>query len=114
MSEKNRVKLKICGYDFIVSSEDSEEYMIQTAQAVEKRIVMTSNSSSGMSTSMAAIFAAMEYCDDAQKARETADNLRAQIQNYLEDAARAKSEAAELRRREQSLMRELEQLRRKP
>lgn len=113
MDEKNRVKLKICGYDFIVSSEDSEEYMIQTAQTVEKRIVMTSNSSSGMSTSMAAIFTAMEYCDEAQKAQKTADNLRSQIQNYLEDAARAKSEAAELRRREQALTRELEQLRRR-
>ena len=113
VSERNRVKLKICGTEFIVTSEDSEEYMQRTAEIVEKRMVMMTNSSSGMSVAKAAMFTALEFCDEAQKAAQSAENMRTQIQNYLEEAAHAKSEAAELRRREQSLTHEIEELRRK-
>jgi cell division protein ZapA (FtsZ GTPase activity inhibitor) len=110
VSEKNRVTLKICGYDFCISSEDSQEYIKGIGQKVEDHINRLMNYSDTMSTSMAAMFTALEYCDDAVKAREAADNLRSQIKDYLEDAVRAKSEAAELRRREQSLTRELREL----
>ena len=113
VSERNRVKLKICGTEFVVTSDDSEEYMRRTAEAVEKRIVMMTNSSSGMSVSKAAMFTALELCDEKQKAAQSAENMRTQIQGYLEEAAHAKSEAAELRRREQSLTRENQELRQK-
>ena len=63
-----------------------------------------------MSTSMASIFTALEFCDEATKAREAADNLRSEIKEYLDDAVRTKSEAAEFRKREQNLNRELREL----
>jgi cell division protein ZapA len=110
VSEKNRVTLKICGYDFIILSDDDEEYICNIGQKVEDHINRLVNYSGTMSTSMAAIFTALEFCDDAAKADQAADNLRSQIKDYLEDAVRAKSEASELRRHEQNLNRELREL----
>ncbi len=106
MSEKNRVKLKICGNEFYVVSQDSEEYIRAVAEKVERYLQNLMDRSPTMSTTMAAVFAALEFCDEAAKATESADNLRAQIKDYLEEAAAAKSEATELRRREIELERE--------
>ena len=109
MSERTRVTIRICGYDFIISSEDSESYIRTIGLKVEDHINRLM-SYSNMSTPMASIFTALEFCDEATKAREAADNLRGQIKDYLEDAVRAKNEVAELRRREQNLTRELREL----
>lgn len=106
MSEKNRVKLKICGNEFYILSQDSEEYIRTVADKVERSLQSLMNRSPNMSTTMAAVFTALEFCDEAAKATESADNLRAQIKDYLEEAAAAKSEAAELRHREIELERE--------
>jgi cell division protein ZapA len=111
MSERNKVKLTICGNDFLISTDDSEEYMQEISRQVDGHIRRLMNFSGSMSTSMAAMFAALEFCDQATKAKEAADNLREQLKSYLEDATLAKSEAAELRRREQTLTRENHELR---
>lgn len=110
MEETNRVKLNICGFDFVIHSDDSEEYMRRIGALVEERIRKLMDSSLSMSTSMAAIFAALEFGDEATKAGAAADNLRSQIREYLEEASREKSEAAELRKRVISLTRQLEAL----
>lgn len=99
MSEKNRVKLKICGYEFVVSSQDSEEYIRKTGAAIDEHIQKLMEYSPQMSTSMGAIMAAMDFCDEAFKARETADNLRAQIKEYFDEAASARTEAEEWKRK---------------
>lgn len=106
MNGKNRVKLKICGNEFYIVSDDSEEYIRMVAAKVEHYLQNLMNRSSTMSITMASVFAALEFCDEAAKAAESADNLRAQIKDYLEETAAAKSEAAELRRREIELERE--------
>jgi cell division protein ZapA len=113
VSEKNKVALKICGNEFIISSEDKEEYVRAIGTKVEDHINRLANYSSTMSTSMAAMFTALEFCDEATKAKDAADNLRNQIKEYLEDAVRAKGEASELRKREQNLKKELQELRAK-
>lgn len=99
MDEKNRVKLHICGSDFVISSTDSEAYMRAVGERVERTIEGHLERSPNMSLVRAAVFAALEFCDDAAKATENADQLRAQVQTYLEESAAAKSDAAELRRR---------------
>ncbi len=113
MSEKNRVKIKICGNEFFIVSTDSEEYIRSVAEKVDRFLQNQMKHSASMSTTMAAVFTAMDFCDEAMKATETADNLRAQIKDYLEEAAAAKSEATELRRREIELERENASLRTK-
>ena len=113
MSAKSRVKLKICSNEFIVTSEDSEEYIRHTGDLVEQRIKNLMNESENMSVSMAAVFAAMEFCDESVKAKESADNLRSQIKDYLEEAGKARAEEEETGKENQSLKQELQALKTK-
>lgn len=47
---------------------------------------------------MAAVLSALSYCDTANKANISADNLRAQLKEYLSDASRYRSQYEESRR----------------
>jgi cell division protein ZapA len=113
MAENKKVKIKVCGYEFIITSEESEEYVRNVGEKVNSHISKLINFSGSMSTTMASIFTAMEFGDDAAKAKRTADNLRQQLQDFLEAATIAKSEAAELRRREHTLQQEVNDLKKK-
>ncbi|MDR3551936.1 MAG: cell division protein ZapA [Clostridia bacterium] len=106
MSGNSHVKLKICGSDFVVTSDDSEQYIRQTGAQVEQRINKLIKESPSLSVSMAAVFAAMELCDEAAKSREAADNLRTQIREYLEEVKRVRAENDELRKRISGMGRE--------
>lgn len=88
---KNTYKLKICGSDYIISAEDSKEYMDELALEVDEKLRGVLKSGK-LSSTQAAVFVALEYADEAKKATASADNLRGQLKDYLEDAAKAKSE----------------------
>lgn len=112
-NQKARVRVKICGNDFFVASEDNEEYIRRIADMVDDHIRRQMENAPSMSTSMAAIFTAMDFCDEAVKAKETADNLRQQVKDYLEEAAEAQAQAEEWRRRAEQATRELQSLKAK-
>ena len=57
------------------------------------------------------MLAALDYCDEAVKATESADNLRSQIKDYLEDSPQARMEADEARRENEKLKKEVQTLR---
>lgn len=107
MGAKNRVKLKIADCEILVASEDSEEYIRQTGNRVDEYIRSTMESAPNMSTTLAAIFAALEFCDEATKEREAADNLRGQIKEALDEAARLRKELEEAQRSEEEARKEL-------
>lgn len=107
MSAKSRVKLKICGNDFFVTSDDSEEYILKIGSLVDERIQKLKDESESFSASMAAMFAAMEFCDESIKSKEAADNLRVQIREYLNEASQSRAEAEELKKEVESLKAEL-------
>lgn len=112
-NQKARVRVKICGNDFFVASEDNEEYIRRIADMVDDHIRRQMENTPSMSTSMAAIFTAMDFCDEAVKAKETADNLRQQVKDYLEEAAEAQAQAEEWRLRAEQATRELQSLKAK-
>lgn len=107
VNTKNRVKLRICNSDIVISSDDSEQYIKEIAAEVELKIENLKAHSSGISITNAAIFAAMEFCDEAFKANGSADNLRTQIKEYLEDAASARTELSEAQKQISNLNKEL-------
>lgn len=110
MGARNKIKIRLFGQELYITSADSEEYVLGIGAQVEAHILKIQETSPGMSTAMAAIFAAMDYCDDATKAKETADNLRAQLKDYLDDFTHARAALQEARRREAALSRELQSL----
>ena len=71
---------------------------------MEKAIEDITRQNGWASTAMAAVIAALNFCDSSHKANETADHLRAQVKDYVEELETA-------RKREQALTAELEALR---
>lgn len=104
---KNRVRVSVCGNDYVITGDESEEYVRELAREVERRMEELMNASSCVSVTMAAVLTAMNCCDDESKAIMSADNLRAQMKEYLADSARCRSEAEESRRELERLRAEL-------
>lgn len=113
MTSKNRMKLNICGSDYLIVSDEPEAYVLELGSDVDRSMRSMMNNDPRVSTTMAAVLTALTLADEAQKANASADNLRNQIKDYLSDNARARSEAEEVRREAERLRRELNDLRKK-
>ena len=101
---KNKIKLTICNMPCSLISDDTEDYVLSVGKEVEKAIEDITRQNGWASTAMAAVIAALNFCDSSHKANETADHLRAQVKDYVEELETA-------RKREQALTAELEALR---
>ncbi len=103
----HKVKLEICGSSYVVSTSDSEEYLLSLADRLDSDMNQMMLDSPNASVAAAAVITALGYLDEAEKSAFGADNMRAQIQDYLEDAAKARMEAEEARREAEGLRRQL-------
>ena len=101
---KNKIKFTICNMPCSLISDDTEDYVLSVGKEVEKAIEDITRQNGWASTAMAAVIAALNFCDSSHKANETADHLRAQVKDYVEELETA-------RKREQALTAELEALR---
>lgn len=110
METKNRVKLVIADCDIYVASEDTEEYIRETGARVDEHIRNLKNKSPTMSTTLAAILAALDFCDEATKEREAADNLRSQIKECLDETAKLRAELEAAKKREEEAQQQLKAL----
>ena len=105
----NKVRLTICGSSYVISTNESEDYM----QNLAERLNELMSSSNSVSITTAAIMTALNYRDELEKASGSADNMRRQIKDYLEDAASAKMAAEELRRENAALRKKVDDLHRR-
>ena len=83
---RSKVRLHICGADYVISSEDGEAYIREIGEQVEKSIQEVLDSNPRASLNMAAVLAALTFCDNANKASEGADHLRKQLKGYMDEA----------------------------
>lgn len=113
MASKNRIKLNICGTDYVIASDEPEDYVQELGSDIDRSMRSMMNNDTRISTTMAAVLAALTAADEARKANDSADNLRSQIKDYLTDNARARTEAEEAHREAERLRRELTDLRKK-
>ena len=90
--EKNKVKLTICGAEYIIGSDEESKYMIELGDEVDEKISTILKQNPKISVTQAAVLAALEFADSEKKAVVAAENLRSKIQEYLEDSARAKTD----------------------
>ena len=86
----NKVRLTICGSSYVISTNESEDYMQNLAERLNLDMNELMSSSNSVSITTAAIMTALNYRDELEKASGSADNMRRQIKDYLEDAASAK------------------------
>jgi cell division protein ZapA (FtsZ GTPase activity inhibitor) len=109
--DKNKVKLRICGVEYSITTDDDIKYVQALGDELDLRMNKLMKENSRISITQAAVLAALEHADAAKKAEQSAENLRSQIQEYLEDAARAKTNAEVSRREAERLGKELSTLR---
>ncbi len=102
-----KVKLEICGSSYVVSTNDSEEYLLGLAERLDRDMNQILLEASNASVTSAAVITALAYLDEAEKNAFGADNMRAQIQGYLEDASKARLAAEEAKREVTRLRNEL-------
>lgn len=107
-----KVRLEICGSTYVVSTNDSAEYLLGLAEKLDEDMNEILAEAPNASVTSAAVITALGYLDQASKNASGADNMRAQLQSYLEDAAKAKQAAEEARREVELLRRQLEDARR--
>ena len=103
--ELTKVRLQIAGSNYVISTTDSESYVHELAERLDKDMKDILESAPSASVTQAAVLAALDYLDELQKSTGSVDNMRRQIKDYLEDAANAKSEAADAKRQVQELQR---------
>lgn len=65
--KKNKVRLKICGSQFLITADESQQYIQKIAGIVDKRIKHLADSDPKLSVQMATIVAALNYCDQLEK-----------------------------------------------
>ncbi len=79
----NKIKLKICGQEYTVVSDDTPEYIKKIADATDSKMAEMLARNPALSTSMAAVLAAMNLTDELEKikqvAREKVDAQAAEI-----------------------------------
>lgn len=111
--EKNKIKLRICGSEYIIGSEDDPEYVSSLGEELDAKMKELLAKNNRLSVTQAAILCALDYADAFKKADTSAENLRSQIQDYLEDAARARTDSEITKREAERLGKELAALRAK-
>jgi cell division protein ZapA (FtsZ GTPase activity inhibitor) len=107
---KNKVNITICGMEYTIIAEESDEYVKKVGQAVNHKMVELINENPKMSTNMAAVLTAVNLCDELFKAQQTADNLRTQLKKYLDDSSKSRQEAEESKREVMQLKGEIQDL----
>lgn len=103
----NKVKLHICGASYVVSTTDSEDYMLSLADRLHKDMDDFMNVNKSASLNTAAVMTALTYLDELEKLNNGTDNMREQVRSYLEDAAAAKLEVERTKREIERLRREI-------
>ena len=108
---KNRVRLVIGGSEYVITSDDDESYITEVAEEVDRAMDQLMQDSSRVSTTMAAVLTALDYCDKYKKESLGSGNLRGQMKDYLEDSSRTRMELDEARREISRLQSEIQSLR---
>ncbi len=106
-----KIRLMIAGTEYVLSTDDDLDYVAKLGEDLDKRIGALMENNTKISVTQAAVLCALEYADEASKGASSAENLRAQIQEYLEDAARARTDAEISKREAERLAKELSALR---
>ncbi len=94
----NSFKVTVLDTTYAVSSPEREEYVARIAKEVDSVMRQILDGDKRMSPMVAAVFAALQFCDDKAKAQGSADHLRGQIKNYLEEMGKLRAEAEDARK----------------
>ena len=96
--EKNRVRINVAGSTYTILSEEEESYVKAIGEEVDKKISEIKKRSSDISSLMAAILTAMDFCDLYRKSLSEKNKINNENKNHFN--------ITESLRKENSLLRE--------
>ena len=106
-----KLRLTIAGEEYSIATDNEPEYVIDLASKVDEKITGLIGDNYRISLTQAAVITCLEYLEELDKTKATAENLRSQIKSYLEDAARAKADYEMAKKEIEKLKKELRQAR---
>ncbi|MBQ9413858.1 MAG: cell division protein ZapA [Clostridia bacterium] len=107
----NRMKVNIGGTSYTLVSEESPRYMRDLAAQVDEAITAIVEADPRVSTTMAAVLAALESTDRANKEKTAADELRREWKKLADEREQIANALAAARAENERLQREVVQLR---
>ncbi|MBO5364477.1 MAG: cell division protein ZapA [Clostridia bacterium] len=84
--ENKRVEVKINNVEYMLVTNEPEEYVQRVALLVNKRMAQIQQENKQLSTAMTAVLAAINIADDYLKNEEVLDNLRSELKSYAEES----------------------------
>ncbi|NLW16840.1 MAG: cell division protein ZapA [Firmicutes bacterium] len=106
LSERNKVKVRICNQEYVFLSPAEPEHLQHLARLVDERIHEFMQRDSRLGIAQAAIMAAITFADSMLTTQEKADQLQAQLEAMQSEQAnletqlkRAKAKAAKRAKR---------------
>ncbi|BDF66239.1 cell division protein ZapA [Pseudoflavonifractor phocaeensis] len=94
---KNRVTVTIANQEYTLVATEDAAYMEKVAHHVDAKLREVLEGSK-VSTTEAAVLAALNVADEYFKEVEAAENLRGQLKEYLEEATDLKMQLSEAKR----------------
>lgn len=95
--EKKRYEIEVAGVQLAILSDEREDFIKNTVEALDKQIREITVASKRSSNLDAAILCALEYYSEKVKAEKRARNLEAQISLYDANLRRFRDENSNLR-----------------
>ena len=106
----NRLKVIICGKEYMLQTEEAPSYVYGLAKLLEKKVNDISSGNNSISPYSAAIMVALSTLDDLSKAQANVDSIRAQAKEYVDEAGKARIERDAALKEIDALRLKLEQL----
>ena len=103
--ETKRVEVKINNVEYMLVTNEPEEYVQRVALLVNKRMAQLQEGNKQLSTAMTAVLSAINIADDLLKNEEVVDNLRGELNRYI-DEAKQKGEELEVKKLEVEKLKE--------
>ena len=107
----NKIRLTVGGIEYMVVSQEDETFVRKIGDDLNHKLDTIKRQNSGLSTTMVAVLAALDYSEQLAKSREECEQLKLQLKNAVEDAACARLNGEEARREIQRLSDEIKKMR---
>lgn len=106
----NRVKVVLCGKEYILQTEDAPSYVYQLAKSLEKSIKENMEKNPRISSHSAVMMVALSTMDELTKANNSIEVIRSQVKEYVDEAGKARLERDAALREIDVLKAKIEQL----
>ena len=106
----NRVKVVLCGKEYILQTEDAPSYVYQLAKNLEKSIKEITEENPRVSAHSAVMMVALSTMDELTKANNSIEVIRSQVKEYVDEAGKARLERDAALREIDALKAKIEQL----